>query len=131
MLSIRTTPMRLAIGVAAVALAAAGCNSGGLKSDTATSSVTPVPVTAPAAVPGTITIQSFDFGSPLTVSPGQAITVVNMDPAPHTVTADDGHSFDTPVAPDGRAFLAAPKAPGRYPFHCTVHPTMHGTLVVT
>jgi plastocyanin len=114
----------------ALALTAVGCGRGSLTSDTATSSVTPQPVTAPPVLATSITIQSFAFGAPITVSPGQVLTIVNSDPAPHTVTADDGHSFDTPVSPGGRATMTAPSAAGRYPFSCVVHPTMHGMLIV-
>jgi plastocyanin len=107
-----------------------GCGRGSLTSDTATATVRPMAVTAPPAAAATISISGFNFGAPVTVSPGQVVTVVNADPAPHTVTADDKHSFDASVAPDGRTFLTAPMTPGRYPFTCTVHPMMHGTLIV-
>lgn len=127
----RSTPaIRAAVGVVLVGTALVGCASGSLKSDTATSSVTPAPVTAPASAAATISISGFAFGAPVTVQPGQVVTVVNADPAPHTVTADDKHSFDAHVAPNGQTFLTAPTAPGSYPFTCTVHPMMHGTLIV-
>jgi plastocyanin len=128
----RNSPaMLLVMTVTATAIGVAGCSSNRLTSDTATASVTPAPATVPAVVPGTITIQSFHFGASTTVSLGQSISIVNLDSAPHTVTADDGHSFDANVAPAGRATFVAPTVPGSYPFHCTVHPDMHGTLVVT
>jgi plastocyanin len=50
--------------------------------------------------------------------------------ATHTVTADDGHSFDTgSIIPGEAGKLTTPK-PGRYAYHCTIHPFMRGTLVV-
>jgi plastocyanin len=46
------------------------------------------------------------------------------------VTADDGKSFDTGNVNQGASgSFTAPKA-GGYPYHCTVHPFMHGTLKV-
>jgi cytochrome c oxidase subunit 2 len=75
----------------------------------------------------------------LTVSKGEVITVSNDDTAPHTVTngaspgePDAGQLFDTSI------IMAAGTAdidtstidPGEYPFHCTVHPFMTGTLTV-
>jgi plastocyanin len=126
----RSPAVLIAVALAAATLGVAGCGSGSLTSDTATATVTPEPVRASAVVPNTITIQSFAFGSPLTVRPGQSISVVNMDSAPHTVTADVGQSFDAAVGPASQATFLAPTAPGSYPFHCTVHPDMHGTLIV-
>lgn len=79
-----------------------------------------------------ITIQGFAFGAPLTVRPGTKITVVNRDRAGHTVTADDGMSFNVAVASGGAsATFSAPSAPGTYKFHCSIHPSIHGSLVVT
>jgi plastocyanin len=47
-----------------------------------------------------------------------------------TFTADDGHSFDTgPIDTGASTSVTAPRQ-GRYPYHCTIHPFMHGTLVV-
>ncbi len=86
----------------------------------------------PASPVATITINSFAFGQPLTVKAGQDVKVVNEDAAPHTVTADDGTSFNASAAASGgTGSFTAPKKPGRYAFHCTVHPMMHGTLIVT
>jgi plastocyanin len=77
-----------------------------------------------------ITIQSFAFGSPLTVAPGTTVTVTNKDSAPHTVTADNGE-FQTQELSQGQSgTFTAPKQAGTYKFHCSVHPNMHGTLTV-
>ncbi len=78
----------------------------------------------------TITIKDFAYGDPLTVTPGAAVTVTNMDTAPHTVTADEGAAFDAEVKGGGTATFTAPSKPGSYPYHCTFHPNMHGTLIV-
>jgi plastocyanin len=76
-----------------------------------------------------ITIKDFTFTTPASVSPGATVTVHNMDGLAHTVTADGG-DFDSP-APAGNSSFTAPTKPGSYPFHCSIHPEMHGTLVVT
>jgi plastocyanin len=104
------------------ALLLGGCATGG-----GGSGVT----TAPGAEAATITIKDFAYGAPLTVPPGATVTVTNMDAAAHTVTADKGKAFDAKVAGHGgTATLTAPSAPGTYPYHCTYHPDMHGTLTV-
>jgi plastocyanin len=87
----------------------------------------------PAGEGGTITIQNFRFGDPLTVSPGARVTVVNEDTAGHDAVSDDG-LFKTPVLGKGeRATFTAPTKPGTYKYSCSVHPGSMsgiGTLVV-
>jgi plastocyanin len=87
---------------------------------------------SPATVYGgtpTLAIQDFRF-SPALVTPGAEVTVHNIDAAPHTVTADDG-SFDSGIVENGTdGSFVAPEEPGDYEIHCTVHPSMTGTLVV-
>jgi plastocyanin len=119
------------IAGAVLGLGLAGCSSGSSGSSGSSPPATGSSATAPATAGSTITIQSFAFGTPLTAKPGQTIAVVNQDSAPHTVTADDGKSFDAKAGPGGSGSFTAPTAPGTYAFHCTVHPNMHGTLTVT
>ncbi len=82
----------------------------------------------PAAA-STYQVTGYTFGS-LTVASGTTLRLADGDAEPHTVTADDG-SFDSGAFDNTAAgSLTAPMAPGSYPFHCTIHPSMHGTLVV-
>jgi plastocyanin len=117
-----------AAALCAAALALAGCGSSGPSAGAA-------PGTSQAAGAGTatsaavITIKDFAFTTPASVSPGAKITVHNLDGLAHTVSADNGNAFDSP-APAGNSSFTAPSKPGSYPFHCTIHPEMHGTLVV-
>jgi len=76
----------------------------------------------------------------LTVKKGDSVTVVNDDNAPHTATngqgPDDptsGKSFDTSLIMPGKSAKidTSTLAAGDYPFHCTVHPFMKGTITVT
>jgi plastocyanin len=82
-------------------------------------------------LPDTVVIKNFAFGpTSLAVAPGTKITVVNQDRAPHTVTARD-NSFDTDTIAGGqRGEITAPSSPGTYPYICTIHPSMTGTLIV-
>lgn len=88
---------------------------------------TPAP---PDSASGPPTIQGYKFPA-LTAAPGATVSVIDGDGEPHTVTADDG-SFDTGSF-DGSApgTFVAPTEPGTYPIHCTIHPSMHGTLTVS
>ena len=78
-----------------------------------------------------ITISGFAFSVPTSVAPGATITVTNKDSVAHTVTADSGGAFDVTVPASGTATFKAPGTAGSYAFHCTIHPSMHGTLKVS
>jgi cytochrome c oxidase subunit II len=76
---------------------------------------------------------------PLTVKVGDTIAVENKDTTPHTVTngkdATDpnmGKLFDTSIinAGDSADIVTADLKPGKYPFFCSVHPYMTGSLTV-
>jgi len=75
------------------------------------------------------TVSDYRF-TPLTVSPGQKVEVVDEDDEPHTLTATDG-GFDTGSF-DGTnpGSFTAPNEPGTYEFTCEIHPSMTGTLTV-
>lgn len=132
--------LRVAAAAATVLFLAAACggtSSGGSSASnpppaaTATAAATAPASSAPTAAAGAqITIASFSFGSPLTVKAGQKVSVKNSDGVTHTVTADDGKSFDASVDANGTASFTAPSKPGTYKFHCTIHPQMKGTLTV-
>ena len=76
-------------------------------------------------------ISNFKFSpASLTVKPGAGVTVTNQDSTAHTATADDGQSFDTGTLDQGASQTISVSKPGSYPYHCSIHPFMHGTLVV-
>ncbi len=81
----------------------------------------------------TITIKDFAYTPvALTVAPGATITVINKDTSTHTITAKSGNAFDTGViqADGGTTTFTAPTQPGDYPYICSIHTYMHGTLTV-
>jgi plastocyanin len=96
-------------------------------SATGTAEATSAP---PAAGAATITITNMSFGEPLTVPPGAQITIKNDDSAEHSVTSDTAGKFDVHVDGKEQGTLTAPPEPGEYAYHCTYHPSMHGTLIV-
>ena len=117
--------------VCAVALGTlTACGSTGSSTGAASSSSAPAAGSATATSSASvITIKDFGFTTPSSVGPGTEVRVENMDSVAHTVTADSGNAFDDP-APPGNSSFTAPTEPGSYPFHCNIHPEMHGTLVV-
>lgn len=74
-------------------------------------------------------IQDFSFGD-ATAAAGSTLTVSNADGAPHTVTSDDDAWEVLRVEGGSDGELAVPAEAGEYAFHCDIHPTMTGTLVV-
>ena len=122
------------LGMALILLGTAGCSGGsGMPASTSASASGTATGSSPTAgtAAATITIKDFAYGDPLTVAPGVTVSITNMDTAAHTVTADEGSAFDAEVkGGGGTATFTAPSAPGSYPYHCTFHPGMHGTLIV-
>jgi plastocyanin len=66
---------------------------------------------------------------PVRIQVGGKVTWINQDSAPHTATADDG-SFDTGTLQEGKLKSETFKQPGTFEYHCTIHPSMHGTIEV-
>ncbi|MFD6988347.1 cupredoxin domain-containing protein [Streptomyces sp. NPDC059943] len=129
--SIRTGRARVAVAVAARAVAlitVVGCSDGGGGGgDSATTSAA-----GPSGGGTQVTIDNFKFQpAALTVAPGAKITVVNEDTTTHTLTATKGATFDTgDLAPGRRVTITAPSKAGDFPWDCTIHPFMKGTLTV-
>jgi plastocyanin len=120
--------------VAALATACGGSSNTSQESPSGTatatasgSEATSAPAPAGAA---TITITNMSFGQPITVPPGAQITIKNDDSAEHSVTSDAAGKFDVEIEGKEQGTLTAPTEPGEYAFHCTYHPSMHGTLIV-
>ncbi|MEV8149863.1 cupredoxin domain-containing protein [Arthrobacter sp. NPDC080073] len=122
----------MVIAAAAALVAVSGCGSSGTGGYGASSSPPSAASSgAPQSPSLTITIKDFGYQGPVSVSPGAKITVKNEDTQAHTVTSDDGKAFDAAVdGGGGTTQFTAPTAPGSYPYHCTYHSNMHGTLVV-
>ena len=69
------------------------------------------------------------FGTnPLTVATGTTITWTNHDTIAHTTTSNVG-TWNSNLAA-GASFNFTFTTPGTYPYHCTVHPNMVGTITV-
>jgi plastocyanin len=128
-------PYALATG-AAVSILLAACSSSYPTAGTAPAPK-PAVATTPAAgaaaqASGGIVISGFAFSGTLTVKPGEKVTVTNQDSAAHTLTDKKTHLFDTGNIDGngGKGTFTAPTKPGSYPFGCTYHAGMEGTLVV-
>ena len=78
-----------------------------------------------------VSIVNFAFEpATLEVPVGTTVTWTNNGGAPHTVTADDG-AFDSGTLQPGASFSQTFSAAGTFAYHCTIHPQMVATIVVT
>jgi plastocyanin len=66
----------------------------------------------------------------ITVPAGTTVSWTNSDDDPHTVTADD-KSFDSKGLGNGDSWTHTFTKPGKYTYHCSAHPFMKGTIIVT
>ncbi len=120
-------------GLAAGALSLAGCSAPAPPTAAPSMSMPSMSVTAPAApVSGDqVNIDGFAFApATLTVHAGATVTWTNHDEEPHTVAANDG-SFHSPGMGTGATFSHTFAAAGTFEYVCSIHPMMHGTVVVT
>ena len=87
---------------------------------------------AGAAKPAThtVAIDGATFAPPkVTVAAGDTVVWVNKDPYPHTATSKEG-GFDSKELGEGKSFKFVAKKKGDFPYVCTLHPTMTGTITV-
>jgi manganese oxidase len=68
--------------------------------------------------------------NPVEVKVGETVTWINDDSGRHTVTSKDG-TFDSGVMGKGQSFSFTFDKSGQYPYFCSPHPGMVGTVVVT
>ncbi len=86
---------------------------------------------SPAMANNAVTIQNMTFSpASLTVKVGDKVTWTNQDSVGHSATADD-NSFDTGVIAQGQSGSNTFSKAGTYTYHCSVHPSMKATIIVT
>jgi amicyanin len=86
------------------------------------------PQQAAAAVD--VKIDNFIFSpQELTVAAGTTVTWTNRDDIPHTVVSTE-KVFKSKVLDTDDKFSYTFSKPGTYPYFCSVHPHMTGTVVV-
>jgi amicyanin len=78
---------------------------------------------------------SFAFSpATLTIKTGTTVTWKNTTAAAHTVTSDDGKSFDSgtsnPITAQTGTFSFTFTKAGTFAYHCAIHPFMKATIIV-
>jgi plastocyanin len=131
-MALRAATVRRLVGslflLAAVAMIATACSSTG---STAYGAPASTAATTTAATASAATIQGFSFQpGVLKAKPGAKVTWTNRDAVTHTVTADNG-SFASGNLQPGRSFSFTFTRAGTFAYHCSIHPSMHGSVIVT
>jgi plastocyanin len=65
------------------------------------------------------------------INVGDTVTWINDDSSPHTVTSSNDSAFDSDVLMRGVTFSFTFDKEGEYPYFCTLHPSMVGTVIAT
>jgi plastocyanin len=87
-------------------------------------------VNQPAA-DATIKIHNFKFEpADLSIPIGKTVQFINVDEEPHTATSTDG-TFNSKALDSNETWNYTATKPGTYPYICSIHPFMKGTLTVT
>ncbi len=114
--------VRAAILILMVAIAICGCTSA-----STTPSVQPSEQ-PPAQPSASVTIQNFAFSpGEVTIAKGGTVTWTNHDSTTHTVTFGDGSS---PDLDSGATYERTFNDTGTFSYHCSIHPSMTGKVVV-
>ncbi len=80
---------------------------------------------------GTVSIKDFAFDPPsIDIPAGTTVTWTNQDSTAHTVDGDQGE-FESGNLDPGQSYSETFDTPGTYIYHCDIHPSMKGTVVVT
>ena len=147
--------LSLSVTLSALVVAGAGCNyypqnttpaaqtpAASTQQQTLPAASTPVnqtpAVTAPpaASVPAiqpvtkNISIQNFSFSpATLEIKTGDTVVWKNLDSAPHVVVENNG-KFTSPTLGQGEQFSFTFTAAGTFDYHCQIHPSMTGQIIV-
>lgn len=78
-----------------------------------------------------ITIQNFAFTPKITtITVGSTVTWTNNDVTAHTITSNDSAFTSSTVLSPGRSYSYTFTSAGTYNYHCSIHTSMTGTVIV-
>jgi plastocyanin len=85
---------------------------------------------APHGATHRIAIRDFAFHARrIVVAPGTKLVWTNDDSDPHTISSHAAH-WSSEALDTGQSFTRVVRRRGTYHYVCTIHPFMHGTVVV-
>jgi len=69
--------------------------------------------------------------NPIQITAGSTVTWTNSTGPRHTATSDTGAWTTGNIAPGGTSAAVAFPTAGTFPYHCAIHPSMTGTVIVS
>jgi plastocyanin len=123
---------RLVFWSACTMLLVLACSFSGCTSAPSPQTTTPA-TPAPSGGSNEIAIKNFAFSPAiLTIKTGTMVTWTNQDGAVHQIVSDPGTpaAFNSVSLANGVSYQFTFTQPGTYTYHCTVHPSMKGTIIV-
>ena len=69
--------------------------------------------------------------NPIQITAGSTVTWTNSTGPRHTATSDAGAWTTGNIAPGGTSAAVAFPTAGTFPYHCAIHPSMTGTVIVS
>ena len=120
----------LSIGiVVAICVASSACGPASQLDSAPTAPTPPAPSQTVTIAIAEINGPYSFYPSPATIQVDQVIVLRNGDTVTHHLVFDDG-SIDTGTLAPGTLSQPIPVGAGNRSYHCTIHPTMVGTVVV-
>lgn len=127
------TKMLVSLFIFAFVLTACGAQAGYSNASSKPAPATSVPVTSAPVVSvneAIINISSFQFDpATITIKVGEKVTWTNQDSVDHTVVADD-NGWASDNLGKGVSYSHIFDKAGTYTYHCGVHPSMKGSVIV-
>ena len=91
----------------------------------------PPPVNAAVAT-DKVTIKDFSFSpATITVKKGTTVTWTNQDSTSHTVTSTTGTTLNSNTLKPGDTYQVTFNEVGTFDYHCKIHSSMTGSVLVT
>jgi plastocyanin len=89
------------------------------------------PLANTQAATATVKIHNFKFEpANVTISENESVQFINLDEEPHTATSTD-RTFDSKALDTNQTWNHTTTKSGTFPYICSVHPFMKGTVTVT
>ena len=95
------------------------------------STKTPGPSTGNLGIKQDVEIKGFAFSpASVTVPVGATVIWTNSDSATHTIISDSGSEISSGSVAKGQTYAHTFNTQGTYAYHCGIHPSMKGTVIV-